>query len=242
MCCRYGVAKALQSSTNPVLKGMPVGRLGHIVSLCVNRGWLRFDGLRAVNTVNSQPRSASGGEWDVLVQRICSLICADGSYDGIILGDLKDRLLQQQQQQQQQQPHTPPPGSIQSSANASTISAFPSALSPTSCAQFPPLSCSMTQVQYPPHFNTSFQYYSHLRATGRSNNVVCPGPPSKLQDMRCCVLQAALEYGSSGVRYDVLVRRLEEAGIDVRGQVFAFTDLASALASMPGLRCIAPHT
>jgi hypothetical protein len=48
---RYGVAKALQSSTNPVLKGMPVGRLGHIVSLCVNRGWLRFDGLRAVNTV-----------------------------------------------------------------------------------------------------------------------------------------------------------------------------------------------
>ncbi len=100
----------------------------------------------------------------------------------------------------------------------------------------------MTQVQYPPHFNTSFQYHSHLRATGRSNNVVCPGPPSKLQDMRCCVLQAALEYGSSGVRYDVLVRRLEEVGIDVRGQVFAFTDLASALASMPGLRCIAPHT
>ena len=91
MCCRYGVAKALQSSTNPVLKGMPVGRLGHIVSLCVNRGWLRFDGLRAVNTVNSQPRSASGGEWDVLVQRICSLVCADGSYDGIILGDVKDR-------------------------------------------------------------------------------------------------------------------------------------------------------
>jgi hypothetical protein len=89
----YGVAKALQSSTNPVLKGMPVGRLGHIVSLCVNRGWLRFDGLRAVNTVNSQPRSASGSDWDALVQRICSLICSDQSYDGIILGDLKDRSL-----------------------------------------------------------------------------------------------------------------------------------------------------
>ena len=70
---------------------MPVGRLGHIVSLCVNRGWLRFDGLRAVNTVNSQPRSASGSDWDVLVQRICALICSDVSHDGIILGDLKDR-------------------------------------------------------------------------------------------------------------------------------------------------------
>lgn len=70
---------------------MPVGRLGHIVSLCVNRGWLRFDGLRAVNTVNSQPRSASGSDWDALVQRICALICSDVSHDGIILGDLKDR-------------------------------------------------------------------------------------------------------------------------------------------------------
>jgi hypothetical protein len=88
------VAKALQSSTHPLLKGMPVGRLGHIVSLCVNRGWLRFDGLRAVNTINTQPRSASGSDWDALVQRICSLICADMSYDGIILGDLKDRLQQ----------------------------------------------------------------------------------------------------------------------------------------------------
>ena len=93
---RYGVAKALQSSTNPVLKGMPVGRLGHIVSLCVNRGWLRFDGLRAVNTVNSQPRTASGSDWDLLVQRICALICADVTYDGVILGDLKDRYQQRQ--------------------------------------------------------------------------------------------------------------------------------------------------
>jgi hypothetical protein len=76
--------------------------------------------------------------------------------------------------------------------------------------------------------------------TARSNNVVCPGPPSKLQDIRCCVLQAALEYGNSGVSYDVLTRRLQEMGVDVSGQVFAYTNLASLLASMPGLRCIAP--
>jgi hypothetical protein len=78
--------------------------------------------------------------------------------------------------------------------------------------------------------------------SARSNNVVCPGPPSKLQDIRCCVLQAALEYGNSGVSYDVLMRRLQEMGVDVSGQVFAYTNLAALLASMPGLRCIAPLT
>jgi hypothetical protein len=142
---RYGVAKALQSSTNPVLKGMPVGRLGHIVSLCVNRGWLRFDGLRAVNTVNSQPRSASGSDWDALVLRICSLICADASYDGIILGDLKDRY-------QQQLPFFVVVCSFEysgftlNSASASTISVFPFAPSPTLFVPSQASSYSMTQV------------------------------------------------------------------------------------------------
>ena len=56
------------------------------------------------------------------------------------------------------------------------------------------------------------------------------------------MLQAALEYGSSGVSYEVLVRRLQEMGVDVSGQMFAYTNLAALLASMTGLRCIAPLT
>jgi hypothetical protein len=80
-----------------------------------------------------------------------------------------------------------------------------------------------------------------LFKAARSNNVVCPGPPSKLQDIRCCVLQAALEFGSIGVSYDVLARRIQELGVDVRGQVFAYTDLAALLACLPGLKVIAPR-
>jgi len=103
-----------------------------------------------------------------------------------------------------------------------------------------------TGAFHPPLFSRQFPASSPQplppQPSGRSNNVVCPGPPSKLQDMRCCVLQAALEYGSSGVSYDVLSRRLEEMGVDVRGQVYAFTNLAALLACMPGLRCIAPRT
>lgn len=75
--------------------------------------------MRAVNTVNSQPRSASGSDWDALVQRICALICSDVSHDGIILGDLKDRCERSIYHSKSSSIYaSPSPGFMRNSANA----------------------------------------------------------------------------------------------------------------------------